>query len=814
MNNSRTPSESSRLRALAIALSIALPSAALGAGGEALFSLGRDLIHPTASESPSPAGSASRKTNSKSKAREFPRTATALRAELDSQPASGRTVELVSRLGILGDPSDVGRLLTLTESTHPLLSQAAIEALGRIGSPRAVDRLVTMASSNDYRMQSPAIQALGLSASPKALEALLELVEHPDQYRRQLAFQALATRGGAKARTAIHRAFAKSSEFDSWVVANALATLGEKSDRRLLVQAATRPNDPRAPAALQALTWLPDSASQELLLETARTATGRHRINALQLLGTSDSPEAVEILLEAWGTSPRLASTIIDSLATSPAPGALDGLLTLTDELRPEHTSLFAQALLRRPEPTAREVLRSLAGEAGPLADASITALSTEGDELVMELLVARLDEQGQLPPPETLTYLATHGGDAGWELLEEVLAEGNLQDRSTVVWALQSRQDDDAMHRLLDLARTSDTTTSSSAVAALENMGPFAQDNLRELLIEQLSSPEGSIDHNAAMTLARLGGEGASEVLLQRAELGTESEKYSAITALSVLEAPEAQAALEELLRDDNPTTRAAALDAMTGRIDKTISLEVLDEALADGDAGVRAAAINALSSENSPEGLERLLALIEDDDTSTQMHALSALGSRGGQEAEDALVSALTQPELARTALSGLQGLGSPTGAQAIRDYARQGDPATRSAALSMLGYDRSPEASEILTSSLSLDDPETASTAVYALQSRGNSSGAHAIAEFFDSIPLDEPEYEGLRRDTASALQMLGGAMARDRQEALEDALHRTSFEGLGEFREEGGPWDSEIMESLHIPLGMSGSGVGGS
>jgi len=732
---------------------------------------------------------------------EFPRRAEDLRAALDDGPPPARAAELVSRLGILGDASDVDRVLTLSEHPNLHLQAAAVRALARLGTPRATDRLRTLAHS--VHLAALGIDALGLSTDPGALATLEELAEHPNRIYRHRALAALAMQGGPNARRILHDAFARAGRMDAWQAAGALATLGGEPEARLLVYAATQPRDPRAEAALHALASLPGPRSRTVLIETARSATGARRNTALGLLGNIPDPEAVEILLESWDTVPGSRGTIIEAFAVSRAPGVLDALLSIVDEVPPPLMVSFTHALASRSEQTAREVLRSLAAESGPLATASLQALSMAGDPQLVDLLVARLDEDGELPPPETLSYLATQGGGPGWELMEEVLAVGGPNQRRAVVWALQSRGDEDAVIRLLDLVQTDSSWGSIEAMSALENMGGGAQDSLRELLIARLEGGAGPDVNATISSLGRLGGEGVHEALSSQLELGTSAERRAAISALGSLDGPAASETLKGLLDNEDPATRGAALQALSWREGQVLSMEVLDKVLSDEDYSVRSAALSTLSAQGTPEAIERLVSMSTHEDASTRTAALGALGQTGGPVAEEVLLAALDDPEVASKALWTLDMMASPKGGRAIRDLAKDGDSSIQIQAIGLLGNDTSQEAGEILRSQLRVEDPAEASAAVMALQARGSSDAAETIAEFFDSMDEDDPELWDLRFQVAGALQRLGGPLAAERKEALE----ASAISPLGE---EGGMLGTEYTGGL----GFRGIGVGGS
>jgi len=730
-----------------------------------------------------------------------------LRAALDSEESPSRSAELVARLGIVGGVQDVQTVLDFSENPNFLVQAAAIEALGRLGTPRAVERLTTLAHAHDA--SHLAIRALGLSTASEALVALEHLAKSPNPIYRQHAFGAMAVHGGPRVRRILHAAFGRAGLNDAWTVASALAALGGEPERRLLGFVATQQSDPRAVAALHGLAALPGQQSTTVLLELARTATGDQRVTALQLIGGLSDPEAVDVLLEAWHQLPRAREYVLGSLGMSRAPGALDALLEIVADLPHPYSSSYVQALASRPERMARDVLRGLAAESGLLAEAALGALAQQNDSSVLELLGQRFDEEGRLPPAETLVHLATQGGDLGWELIEEVLATGREADRSAVIWALQTRGDKNATDRLLDLAHTDSSWVGESAISALATMSGGAQESLRDLLLSRLEDGSAGDISATVASLGRLGGEGVHEALSKRLELGTSSEKRASIGALGTLSSPEARGTLEALLEDDDPHVRRAALSALVHRSDDPPSMEFLNKALTDEDMSVRSQALSALGAQGTPEALERLLDLSDSDDRITRVEALNALSRTGGVRAEEALLTALDDPEVGGGVLRNLQNMGSSRGQQAILDLAQDEGSSMQVQALGMLSYDSSRQATEILRSNLSLDNPKQAAAAAQALSARGDSQSAEAIAEFFDSIDPEDADYRHLRQQTAGLLKSLGGPLARERQEELEECSSY-SFQFLNDL-------DGVLLEELQPGavrlhgFGLSGSGT---
>jgi HEAT repeat protein len=366
------------LRPLALILAVALPSIALGAKGDDMYAEVRTFLAGGDDDDSAGRLLVSTPVRETSEPIDFPRQAAAIRAALDDAPTVGARAELIDRLGIVGDRSDVDLLLEHSESANSRVAMSAMNALGRLGGRRAIDRLATFARSNDATINMTATGALGLSSDSEAVTVLEELAEHPDQWRRQTALTALALRGGARARRVIHRAYRRAMPTDAWTVATAVATLGEAPDRRLLVASATNPHDPRADAAMWALATLAGPETDDLLIELAETATGMRKASALGALAGVRDPRAVEVLLAAWDDGNQHRYTVLSTLGQSKAPGALDALLELLDRARPDQAMWVVDALATRPEQTAREVLLVLATEEGQLAQYALGAPSPD----------------------------------------------------------------------------------------------------------------------------------------------------------------------------------------------------------------------------------------------------------------------------------------------------------------------------------------------------------------------------------------------------------------------------------------------------
>lgn len=88
---------------------------------------------------------------------------------------------------------------------------------------------------------------------------------------------------------------------------------------------------------------------------------------------------------------------------------------------------------------------------------------------------------------------------------------------------------------------------------------------------------------------------------------------------------------ALQPALHDMSPLVRTEALNALSAQDDPAI-VSTIDPLLFDKNRQVRLAAINALSEIGSEESIVALASLLTDGDIMIRLHAVSALGEIGG--------------------------------------------------------------------------------------------------------------------------------------------------------------------------------------
>jgi HEAT repeat protein len=706
--------------------------------------------------------------------RTYPRDAAALRTQLDPMRPPAELAEVVRRLGIVGEDSDIDRLDPLLAHPSSMVRAETLYALGRIGGATAAERLLATADS-PHPDAWVAIAALGFDRSHDAFAALAQIGRGADMWKRQSAWAALAVRGGEDARRLLHTGLRKAGANDASALAAAVAALGGPRDRALLI-ALSSTEGPAADASFLALAQLPGRDVADALLRAAESARGPRRYSAIVALGQLDDPRAVDRLADAALTDTFARSAAIMALGESPRPEAGGVLRAVLDSasLPLPARSEAAMALARRREPDGRDYLADLAATDDLLARPALAALAAVQDQRVSALWLARLDRTGELPSADALPALAASGAE-GWMLVEEVIAEGPADARQAAVWALQQQGGDDAVERLLDLASGDDRGMAAAATGALETMGGGARDGLRKLLAARVREGEDDLYGSNLQALARLGGDEAREAIFARLDGGTASERNAAFAALSQLDDDAAVEKLEALAAPGaDPNVRASAVATLLARGDDPARI---DAALSDAEPSIRAQGVSALAQQRGPGAVKELSELVSDPDPSVRQAALYALGETGSKAAEGALRCALTDPTTADAALYGLGRIGTESAWDSVREAARSAEnPAIRASAMSALAQDPSAGSTDALTAALADPAPEIASAAVWALQSRGSGAASMALADTLvdlADVTEDDPRF-GLRMTVASALRALGGSEARELSELLDEIV----------------------------------------
>ncbi len=185
-----------------------------------------------------------------------------------------------------------------------------------------------------------------------------------------------------------------------------------------------------------------------------------------------------------------------------------------------------------------------------------------------------------------------------------------------------------------------------------------------------------------------------AEAALLEAAADPSVSVRRAVAAAFSQLEASKAAtAALHALLQDPSPQVAAAALASLAAR-DSTFAAGALTSYTHPSVAApMRAAATVALGAEGGPEGLLRLIDLLEDEDWVVATLAADALGALGDTAAEGSLLAAyrangtFERFDVRLAAVGSLARLGGPRSRRLLAEATLDRDPRLQTAARAAL-------------------------------------------------------------------------------------------------------------------------------
>lgn len=281
------------------------------------------------------------------------------------------------------------------------------------------------------------------------------------------------------------------------------------------------------------------------------------------------------------------------------------------------------------------------------------------------------------------------------------------------VAYALQRVDDKRAVPALRQLLSVAGRYTPAFAARGLGRHKDAAS---VDPLLALLTRPKTPLEVRVAAVRA-LGSIGEGRAAAPLAQLATEPStdpnlRLEIVTALGALRHPDGLAVVQDLLTDEWPTLRAAALRA-TAAIDQDSFVLVLSGFDPDRDWRVRAAVADILATLPAAIADERLHAMLQDEDKRVLPSVLSALVRIEARDAADVVLAAAKEPDyVVRAHAARLIGeLKPPAGPDVLRDaYNRaQADSASRAraAALAALAEYGPAEAAETLKAALADKD-----------------------------------------------------------------------------------------------------------
>ena len=360
------------------------------------------------------------------------------------------------------------------------------------------------------------------------------------------------------------------------------------------------------------------------------------------------------------------------------------------------------------------------------------------------------------------------------------MLRNGSSQQRSEALWAFQSKPDLLTDDLLFELLEDGDPNVRRTALQTLQSRGEDATGDLEALLIDRLESGDlGQGWDDAEQILASMGTPSANKALMRRVAEGTDAEARRALQAIVYNGDADQVSGLADLVRSsDDPMERQRIYDSILYSNAPGLE-EFVDLALEDDNPGVKSQAVYTLGRIGTPESRETLMELLEDEDVGVRGASLQALATMGGKEAEDLLLDAMHDPEMASTALSGLQTLGTRSAREALVDVAAHSDDVNlRTQALYAVSWSGGREGEEAIIAAMSDEDETVRQTAFSAIQSVGTSRAAEALGQQLSQMDPEDP----LAMQAASTLRSMGGSAASEHEDLIEEILGSNDTGGM--------------------------------
>lgn len=556
----------------------------------------------------------------------------AVRLDKEERPIPGIAFAL-EKLGVAADALNA----TLADTTLPTARriEAALR-LGQLGEPDALDKLVRLKTGGDVATRRAVAVALGSIGDLRAVEPLIATLDDADSSVRTEAAAGLKKLGFTAEKLATDLASAPAPARVEAL--RLLAKLGGTGQSRIVIaQLQSREPIVRG-AAAYALGELKTEGAADALIPILRDPDAAVRLQAATALGRIGDPRASEALAAALrGNDAALATEAAASLAKLNERKAVPALL---DALKSPNWAVRAQ------------VARTL-GELGDERAAPVLAVALDDASAVVRFYARRALERFPSAPTADLLDLFGQPNRRGWFSGREVLK--TLKPDDAVETLIARLDDPQPMNRALAaslLGSLRDERALVPLVKHLENEDRFQARWWLAWAVGQFG--EAAIAPLSKFSKAKLPRLRA-DALRARGWIGPSEENRAAVrTGLTDPEEQVRSAAVEALGRygDAEPLSRLlirrAGAEGVTFKPDEVIDAllrcgaagrSALIAAVPASDAGLRATLLQRLGEDGNPDILPLLLAALKDSSTNVRLTAVRELARQSDERAITAL-------------------------------------------------------------------------------------------------------------------------------------------------------------------------------
>lgn len=525
-------------------------------------------------------------------------------------------------MGASGSADAVSPLLGHLDDSAPDVRAEVATALGRLGDARAVLPLVSKVRDASAEVRRRVARALGALRDTRAVSALVLALSDPSTDVRLESIRALGLLGAASA--------SSSSSSSSTEAADeatiALTPLGNGSADSLdgSAQPTTESNVAVRQAALEALGRIGTPRAIAVL------------IGSLE----GDRPEAFRTPAHDALVSVGAAAIrpLIAHLEGSPSQmGAAGAVLSLGDLGAADAVDPIITALQRSVVPPVAG-LRALAKLHDPRSLPAVLELLDSADPKVREASIAAA--RGVLDPKNP-------DGRAVEPIEAALQGATDVDERVALVELLGRTGAARVAPTLVDLASSGSIAVRRAAASALGTLGVPSKE-ADAALMKALDDEEPRIRADAAVALSRVGSADIAADLLRRLVQGAEQDRQALGLALAgVLSRTSSEAIAKdtgEAVKSAPDTYRDALIEGV-GRMPAPNAVTVLAD-LAKGPPDDRRKVAEVLGAQPRAEAL--LLELVKDADPSVRAAAVWSLGKVGGAGAATAIAGLVADPDV----------------------------------------------------------------------------------------------------------------------------------------------------------------------
>ncbi len=499
-------------------------------------------------------------------------------------------------LGWLGRPDALPDLIGCLNTTDSALRDAGLEALLRFNIV-AVPRLIEALERPEPQVREAVADLLGLIGDGSAAQPLFRHLNDEPQGVRTAVLRALASLGGEPAYAALVLALN-----DPALAEHAISLIGGLGDENLIdefkrylqgVLYQSQADEAIKWSAARALSMLGDELAASILLNAIRSHDPRLRHAAANALSLVRGRRAVNVLIEATGDRDWLVrQKSIEALSHINDSRTLAALEPLARDPEWRVRLALVGAFSRLRDHRAFGPLRDLAQDPDPWVRRAVMAACARLDDIRAReiLLLGSSDRAGAVR-------------DAAYQGLE-------ITADPTLLPVLRAGIFDDEIQVRLHALR---------ALASISNGDP----NVLELLTPLRHDPAASVRLALADTLGEIAVSEAAPLLAALARDDEPTVRERAVQALSHCRDQAAFEVLVTLLA--HADLRVSVMHELRKDVDRALRALLL--AARSRDAGLRTAAARGLRALGSPHGAAALAHLARDADVGVQAAAIGEL-------------------------------------------------------------------------------------------------------------------------------------------------------------------------------------------